>query len=99
MANTYAVSALQLSDTYVNTLPYNSCSTAASTAAKTVSAGSFSLEKGAMVVVKFSNTNTASSPTLNVSGTGAKSIFYKGAAIAADHLKANYVYTFIYNGN
>ena len=50
MAN-YATSALKISDTYVNTLPYNTCSTAAGTAAKTVSAGTFSLETGAMVVV------------------------------------------------
>ena len=97
MAN-YATSALKLSDTYVNTLPYNVCSVAAGTAAKTVAAGSFSLETGAMVVVKFTNTNTAANPTLNVSSTGAKAIYYKGAAITASYLKANYVYAFIYNG-
>lgn len=97
MAN-YATSALKLSDTYVNTLPYNTCSTAAGTAAKTVSAGSFALETGAMVVVKFTATNTAANPTLNVSSTGAKAIYYNGAAITAGYLKANKVYQFIYNG-
>ena len=97
MAN-YATSALKLSDTYVNTLPYNTCSTAAATAAKTVSAGDFSLETGASVMVKFANTNSASNPTLNVSDTGAKAIYYKGAAITASYLKANYTYTFVYNG-
>ncbi len=97
MAN-YATSSLKLSDTYVNTLPYNTCSTAAGTAAKTVSAGTFSLETGAMVVVKFTVTNTAANPTLNVSSTGAKAIYYNGAAITAGYLKANKIYQFIYNG-
>lgn len=97
MAN-YATSALKLTDTYVNTLPYNTCSTAAGTAAKTVSAGTFALETGAMVVVKFTVTNTASNPTLNVSSTGAKAIYYNGAAITAGYLKANKIYQFIYNG-
>lgn len=94
----YATTALKLSDTYVNTLPYNTCSTAAGTAAKTVSAGEFALETGAMVVVKFTVTNTAANPTLNVSSTGAKAIYYNGAAITAGYLKANKVYQFIYNG-
>lgn len=94
----YATSALKLSDTYINTLPYNLCDTAAGTAAKTVSAGEFALETGAQVVVKFKNTNTAASPTLNVSSTGAKAIYYKDAAIEASYLKANYTYTFVYNG-
>jgi hypothetical protein len=98
MAN-YATSSIKLSDTYINTLPYNTCSTAAGTAAKTVSAGTFSLETGAMVVVKFTVTNTAASPTLNVSSTGAKAIYYNGAAISKDYLKANKVYQFIYDGS
>lgn len=98
MAN-YATSALKLSDTYVNTLPYNTCSTAAGTAAKAVSAGDFSLETGAMVVVKFSNNNTAANPTLSVSNTGAKPIWYNGSAIKKDQLKANTVYQFVYDGS
>ena len=98
MAN--AISSLNLSNNiYVNTLPYNTCSTAAGTAAKTVSAGNFSLETGAMVVVKFTNANTASNPTLNVSSTGAKAIYYKGAAISPGYLAANRVYQFVYNGS
>lgn len=97
MAN-YATSALKLSDTYVNTLPYNTCSTAAGTAAKTVDAGTFSLERGAMVVVKFTTTNTAANPTLNVSSTGAKAIYHNGTAITPGCLKENKVYQFTYNG-
>lgn len=83
---------------YTFTLPYGSCSTAAGTAAKTVDLDNFSLETGARVAVKFTVTNTASSPTLNVDGTGAKAIYYNGAAITAGYLKANKTYEFIYNG-
>lgn len=100
MAN-YATSALKLSDTYVNTLPYGTCSTAAGTQIKDVSAGTFSLETGAIVVVKFTVTNTAANPNLRVSSTAstdAKPIYYNGAAITAGYLKANKVYMFIYNG-
>lgn len=86
-------------NTYVFTTPYGSCSTAAGTAAKTVSVDNFSLETGARVTVKFTVTNTAGSPTLNVNSTGAKAIYYNGAAITAGYLKANKVYEFIYNGN
>lgn len=85
-------------NTYTFTLPYGSCSTAARTAAKTVTVDNFSLETGARVAVKFTVTNTAGSPTLNVNSTGAKAIYYKGAAITAGYLAANKVYEFIYNG-
>ena len=99
MANK-AICALTYGDTHVFTLPYGECSTAAATAAKTVAVqgGKFSLETGARVAVKFTVTNTASSPTLNVSGTGAKAIMYRGSAISAGYLAANRVYDFIYDG-
>lgn len=97
MAN--AINSLKFGDNvYPFTLPYGSCSTAAATAAKTVTVDNFSLETGAIVAVKFTATNTASSPTLNVNSTGAKAIYYKGAAITAGYLKANYTFLFIYNG-
>ena len=59
---------------YPFSLPYGACSTAASTAAKTVAVDCFSLETGATVIVKFTNANSAANPTLNVNSTGAKSI-------------------------
>lgn len=77
---------------------YGTCSTAAATAAKTVSVTGFTLATGAKVTVKFTVTNTASSPTLNVNSTGAKAIYYRGAAISAGYLAANRTYTFVYNG-
>ena len=87
-------------DSHIFTLPYGVCSTAAATSAKTVSVqdSKFSLETGARVCVKFTNGNTASSPTLNVSSTGAKSIMYNGSAISSDMLVEKGIYEFIYDG-
>lgn len=85
--------------TYVITVPYGTCSTAAATVAKVVTIDNFSLETGAEISVKFTVTNTATNPTLNVNGTGAKAIYYNGAAISAGYLKANRVFKFIYTGS
>ena len=59
------------------------CSTAAATAAKVVTVSTdqnFALKAGAIVAVKFTNTNTASTPTINVNNTGAKNIWYNNAS-------------------
>ena len=77
---------------------YGTCSTAAGTAAKTVTLTGFTLATGARITVKFTVTNTAANPTLNVNGTGAKAIQYRGAAITASYLAANRVYEFVYDG-
>ena len=81
---------------------FGTCSTADATAAKTVSItdGTFSLEAGARVSVKFSNANTADTPTLNVANKGAKNIFHKGAKITTGVNKALLagVCDFIYDG-
>lgn len=77
---------------------YGTCSTDAATVAKVVACSNFSLVTGAKIAVKFSNTNTAASPTLNVNATGDKAIYYRGAAITAGYLAANRSYEFIYNG-
>lgn len=57
----------------IGKLPYGVCGTAAGTAAKTATVDSenFVLETGVTVIVKFTNSNSASSPTLNVNSTGA----------------------------
>ena len=57
-----------------NRITYGTCSTAAATAAKVVSCTGFSLVTGAKIDVKFTVTNTAANPTLNVNNTGAKTI-------------------------
>lgn len=77
---------------------YGTCSTAAGTVEKVVALSGFTLVTGARVTVKFTVTNTAASPTLNVNSTGAKAIYYRGAAIDAGYLAANRTYEFIYNG-
>lgn len=80
--------------------PYGVCSTAAATAAKTVTvdfSGTLSLFTGLIVRVKFSNSNSAVSPTLNVSGTGAKAIKSYGTTAASTWI-AGQVIEFVYDG-
>lgn len=90
-------------NTGVITLPYGTCSTAASTAAKTTTITGAVLETGAMVAVKFTNANTAANPTLNVSSTGAKSIYQYGTTAiggsANTSWKAGAVVIFVYDGS
>lgn len=50
-------------------------------------------------MVRFTVTNTAANPTLNVNGTGAKAIRYRNAAISAGYLAANRTYMFVYDGS
>ena len=64
---------------------YGTCSTAAGTAAKVVNLTGFTLFTGARVTVRFTNANTASSPTLNVNSTGAKAIWANSATIVAKY--------------
>lgn len=85
-------------DGSANRTNYGSCSTAAGTAAKTVDCTGFALVTGAEITVKFTVSNAAANPTLNVNSTGAKPIFYRGAAIDKSYLVANRTYTFRYDG-
>lgn len=55
-------------------LHFGVCSTAAATAAKTVSISDFELKEGAEALVYIVTSNTAANPTLNISSTGAKSL-------------------------
>ena len=85
---------------------YGTCDTAANVVAKviTVSADqNFVLTTGCVVYVKFANSNSASSPTLNVNGSGDKSLMYSGTApytgsSAAVCGTANYIHQYIYDG-
>lgn len=86
-------------DGSANTHHYAECSTAAATAAKTVTLSGFTLATGARIIVRFTVTNTASNPTLNVNGTGAKAIQYRNAAISAGYLAANRLREFVYDGS
>lgn len=84
---------------------YATCSTAAGTAAKVATkqgTDAFSLRIGTLVGVRYTNTNTASNPTLNVSNTGAKPIYYNGNVIATSALTvagyANRIIYYMYDG-
>ena len=59
---------------------YGECSTAANTPAKTVEMTGFTLIKGATIFVKFTNTNSASNPTLSVNSTTAKPLVKYGSS-------------------
>ena len=85
-------------DGSANITHYGSCSTAAATVEKAVALTGFVLATGARVTVRFTVTNTAASPMLNVNSTGAKAIKYRNAAITAGALAANRVYEFVYDG-
>ena len=85
---------------------FGSCSTAASTAAKTVTLDdsmTFTLAKGASVFVKFTNSNTASSPTLSVNSSTAKNIYRYGTTTPGNtetnSWKAGSVVHLVYDGS
>lgn len=77
---------------------YGTCSTDAATAEKVVSLSGYTLITGSRVAVKFTVTNTASSPTLNVNSTGAKAIKYRGAVVSVGTLSSGRLYEFVYDG-
>lgn len=84
---------------------FGTCSTAAATAAKEVTLSNtdgWELKAGTTVGVKFSATNTASNVTLNVNGSGAKSIYYNNAVYTSTSSTvcgyANRVIYYMYDG-
>ena len=89
---------------------YAECSTAAATVAKVASIITdddttnvdFTLIKGVSVKVKFTYSNTASSPTLNINGTGAKAIKRYGTTAvgtsASTSWKAGAIVELTYDG-
>ena len=80
-------------------IAYATCSTASATVAKVAVCTGFKLTTGATVLVKFSNTNSAASPTLNVNSTGAKPIVaYGTTAIQAYAWKAGQTVMVVYDG-
>lgn len=89
---------------YTN-IAYGTCSTAAATAAKVITVSgntNWKLTAGSRITIKFSATNTASNPTFNVNGTGAKSVWYNTALITTSNLAyagyANRPMDFVYDG-
>lgn len=89
-------------------IPYLTCATAGSTAAKTTTlvSGTFTeadLVAGAQVLVKFTNANGKANPTLSVNGTTAKTIYRYGTTApstsAASSWNAGSVILFTYDGS
>jgi len=74
------------------------CDTAAGTAAKVAACADFNRFVGAEIAVTFAYANTAANPTLNVAGSGAAAMRYKGAAVATGMLEASVCYSFWYDG-
>lgn len=78
--------------------PVGKCLTAGDVAEKTVDCENFTLAENSVFTVRFEHTNSASRPSLNVNGTGARAIKYRGSSIKASMLAANRVYQFVYDG-
>ena len=89
--------------THIMTPAYGVCGTAAATAAKTVTINGFELIEGAVVIIKFTYSNSASNPTLNVNGTGAKPMYHYGTTVLSTGTtttgwQAGSVQVFVYDG-
>lgn len=85
---------------------YAECSTAVNVVAKVISCDGFVLEPGAVIAIRFTSTTTAPTSgniTLNINGTGAKSIVPKDNNAVYSYAWAwcfsnNRTWLFVYNG-
>lgn len=77
---------------------YGTCATAEATTAKVATLSSYSLVTNGIVAIKFTYAVPANA-TLNINSAGAKPIYFRGAAIIANIIKAGDIATFIYNGS
>lgn len=81
---------------------YGQCTTEINVSDKIVSLSNYVLTVGSKVCVNFINGNNASSPTLNINGTGSKSISRYGRIITDSRqcrFGSNEVVEFVYNGS
>lgn len=80
---------------------YATCTTAATTVQKEaiLEHGALTLEIGARIFVKFTNTINATNPTLKIGENEAKPIYYNGAALGKNLTDAGGTYEFVYNGS
>lgn len=82
----------------ITDIAVGTCSTSATTVAKTVTVTNFTLRTGAIALIKFTYANTVANPTMNINSTGAKPIFYNGIAVPTDLINANDLVTMMYDG-
>lgn len=76
---------------------YGTCTTGASVTDKVAACAGFALHKGATVSIRFTYANTASAPTLNVNGTGARRIVSESTGSAVRWDAGNTV-SFVFSG-
>lgn len=83
-----------------STVYYGTCTTAAGTAAKTAGITDYALNTGNVVYIKFTNGNTYNGvATLNINGTGAKSIATVGTTTTSRYFwKTGELVGFVYDG-
>ena len=72
------------------------CTTASGTVAKTVTIPNTTIDNGTMVIVKFTNANTAASPTLSVNNSTAAPMYRGSLRLSGSYLTAG---TFIFTWN
>lgn len=75
------------------------CSTAATTAAKTASISDFILLKNGFVAIRFANAVNVADATLNISSTGAKNIKINGSNLQPGVIKAGMTAIMCYDGS
>lgn len=75
------------------------CTTAATTAAKTVAMSNYALFKGGIVSVLFKKGVSVADATLNINSTGAKAIYLKGSALQPNVIRPMMVATMQYDGS
>lgn len=90
--------------TYYATCPISAADTAAKVATVSSDQGEFVLKTGIIVIVNFSNGNTAANATLNINNTGAKYIHQMAATgsstnVKPDAIRANDKVTLVYADN
>ena len=76
---------------------YGTCASAAATAAKVVTLSDYALVTNGMVSVKFTN-DVPANATMNINSKDAKNIWYQGANITNNIIKAGDLATFVYDG-
>ena len=101
--NIPSTASYKINNVSVGSSYYGTCSTTAATAAKVVTCSGFTLIKGNIITVRFTNgISMKTSTTLNVNSTGAKSIERKWAGISSTnalYCKADSQLTFMYQGS
>lgn len=91
------IHAVQLNDNSTHLIEPKLFATAGGTStALTAGISNFELAAGVYINLKVST--VGANATLNVSGTGAKPIYYNGVAISANTLSEDNIYTLIYTG-